>query len=55
MKARTRKVQTNKTNFMSDAAFAGLKAVLEVALSFTGRLKGEEQIVLSLDANRSQP
>lgn len=34
MKARTRKVQTNKTNYMSDEAFADLKEALEGALSY---------------------
>jgi hypothetical protein len=35
MKARrTRKVQKNKTNCMSDAAFADLKEALEDALAF---------------------
>lgn len=29
MKARTRKVQTNKTNYMSDEAFADFKGALE--------------------------
>ena len=32
--ARTRKVQTNKTNYMSDEAFADLKEALEDALAF---------------------
>ena len=31
---RTRKVQTNKTNYMSDEAFADLKQAMEDALSF---------------------
>ena len=30
----TRKIQTNKTNYMSDEAFADLKAALEGALAF---------------------
>ena len=34
MKTRTRKVQTNKTNYMSDEAFADLKGALEGALAF---------------------
>jgi putative transcriptional regulator len=34
MKARTRKVQTNKTNYMSDDAFADLKEALEDALTY---------------------
>lgn len=35
MKAtRTRKVQTNKTNYMTDEAFGDLKEALECALSF---------------------
>jgi hypothetical protein len=33
MKARTRKVQTNKTNYMSDEAFGDLKEALEGALA----------------------
>ena len=32
--AKTRKVQTNKTNYMSDEAFADLKAAMEGALAF---------------------
>src|SRR5258707_1407824 len=32
--ARTRKVQTNKTNYMSDEAFADLKDAMEGALAF---------------------
>ena len=32
--ARTRKVQTNKTNYMSDDAFADLKEAMEDALAF---------------------
>src|SRR6266478_6447846 len=32
--ARTRKVQTNKTNYMSDEAFADLKEAMEGALAF---------------------
>ena len=31
---KTRKVQTNKTNFMSDEAFANLKEAMEDALAF---------------------
>ena len=31
---RTRKVQTNKTNYMSDEAFANLKEAMEDALAF---------------------
>ena len=31
---KTRKVQTNKTNYMSDEAFAELKAAMEDALAF---------------------
>ncbi len=34
MKARTRKVQTTKTNYMSDEAFADLKEAMEGALAF---------------------
>ena len=34
MKARTRKVQTNKTNYMSDEAFGDLKEALESALAY---------------------
>jgi putative transcriptional regulator len=34
MKARTRKVQTNKTNYMSDEAFGDLKEALEGALAY---------------------
>ena len=32
--AKTRKVQTNKTNYMSDEAFADLKEAMEDALGF---------------------
>lgn len=32
--AKTRKMQTNKTNYMSDDAFADLKAAMEDALAF---------------------
>ncbi|MCA1578622.1 MAG: helix-turn-helix domain-containing protein [Acidobacteria bacterium] len=32
--AKTRKMQTNKTNYMSDEAFADLKAAMEDALAF---------------------
>ena len=32
--AKTRKVQTNKTNYMSEEAFADLKGAMEDALSF---------------------
>ena len=32
--AKIRKVQTNKTNYMSDEAFAGLKEAMEGALAF---------------------
>ena len=32
--AKTRKVQTNKTNYMSDEAFATLKAAMENAFAF---------------------
>ena len=32
--ARTRKVQTNKTNYMSDEAFADLKEAMDDALAF---------------------
>lgn len=38
---KTRKVQTNKTNYMSDAAFADLKAAMEGALAFE-RGKGRD-------------
>ena len=31
---KTRKVQTNKTNYMSDEAFANLKEAMEDALAF---------------------
>ena len=34
MKARSRKVQTNKTNYMSDEAFGDLKEALEGALAY---------------------
>ena len=34
MTARTRKTQTNKTNYMSDEAFADLKEALEGALDY---------------------
>jgi putative transcriptional regulator len=34
MKARTRKVQINKTNYMSDEAFGDLKEALEGALAY---------------------
>lgn len=34
MKARSRRTQTNKTNYMSDEAFADLKAALEGALAY---------------------
>lgn len=33
-RVKTRKVQTNKTNFMSDDAFADLKEAMEDALAF---------------------
>lgn len=37
---RTRKVRTNKTNYMSDEAFANLKKALEDALAFeSGKLR----------------
>jgi putative transcriptional regulator len=34
MKVRSQKNQTNKSNYMSDEAFAGLKAALEGALAY---------------------
>ena len=34
MKARTRKIQTSKTNYMSDGAFADLKEAFEGALAY---------------------
>jgi putative transcriptional regulator len=44
MKARARKIQTNKTNYMSDEAFADLKAALEGALAYERDGTGDLQV-----------
>ena len=49
--ARTRKVQTNKTNYMSDEAFADLKEALEDALAFE-RSKRRDLKVTRIQAPR---
>lgn len=48
---KTRKVQTNKTNYMSDEAFADLKNALEDALAFE-RGKGRDLKVTRIQASR---
>ena len=49
--ARTRKVQTNKTNYMSDEAFADLKEALEDALA-SERSKRRDLKVTRIQAPR---
>jgi hypothetical protein len=51
MKTRTRKVQANKANYMSDEAFAELKEAMEGALSFE---RGERR-ELKVDRIQSVP
>ena len=52
MKTRkTRKVQTNKTNYMSDEAFADLKGAMEDALAFE-RGKRRDLKVTRIQARR---
>ena len=46
---KTRKVQTNKTNYMSDEAFADLKNAMEDALAFE-RGKGRDLKVTRIQA-----
>src|ERR1041385_5246003 len=48
---KTRKVQTNKTNYMSDEAFADLKNAMEDALDFE-RGKGRDLKVTPIQAPR---
>ncbi|HEX7330405.1 MAG TPA: hypothetical protein VF290_02840 [Pyrinomonadaceae bacterium] len=48
---KTRKVQTNKTNYMSDEAFADLKNAMEDALAFE-RGKGRDLKVTRIQAPR---
>lgn len=71
MKARgTRKVQTKKTNYMSDEAFADLKQALEDALAFergerrdlsvtrpqgSRPPKASRKIAIRQELNQSQP
>jgi len=49
--AETRKVQTHKTNYMSDEAFADLKNAIEDALAFE-RGKGRDLKVTRIQAPR---
>ena len=49
--AKTRKVQTNKTNYMSDDAFADLKEAMEEALAFE-RGKSRDLKVTRIQAPR---
>src|SRR5215212_9613003 len=49
--AKTRKVQTNRTNYMSDEAFADLKEAMEDALAFE-RGKGRDLKVTRIQAPR---
>lgn len=49
--AKTRKMQTNKTNYMSDEAFAELKAAMEDAVAF-GRGERRELKVTRIQAPR---
>ena len=48
---KTRKVQTNKTNYMSDAAFADLKEAMEDAVAFE-RGKRRDLKVMRIQAPR---
>jgi len=50
-RGKTRKVQTNKTNYMSDEAFADLRNAMEDALAFE-RGKGRDLKVTRIQAPR---
>jgi len=50
--AKTRKIQTNKTNYMSEEAFADLKEAMEGALAFERGERSRDLKVTRIQAPR---